>query len=123
MSSKEIIDPVVIDETDRERTWVHFVLPLFLTVVALGVIAWVGITSYKATNKGALKLTRDLMDASQRYIGQEVGGYIMPVSAGDMVASSMLAYTPSQLRDKIFYSYCTTMLQKVPQLQSFYLAN
>ncbi|MBQ5479307.1 MAG: histidine kinase [Acetobacter sp.] len=123
MSSKEIIDPVVIDETDRERTWVHFVLPLFLTVVALGVIAWVGITSYKATNNGALKLTRDLMDASQRYIGQEVGGYIMPASAGDMVASSMLAYTPPQLRDKIFYSYSTTMLQKVPQLQSFYLAN
>lgn len=123
MSSEEIVDSVIVDETKRGRRWLHFIVPLFLTVVALGVIAWVGITSYKATNNGALKLTRDLMEASQRYIGQEVGGYIMPVSAGDTVASGMLAYTPSQLRDKIFYSYCTTMLQKVPQLQSFYLAN
>ncbi|MBO6038245.1 MAG: GAF domain-containing protein, partial [Acetobacter sp.] len=123
MSSEEIIDPVVIDETEQERTWLHFVVPLVLTCLALGFIAWVGISSYKATNEGALKLTRDLMEASQRYIGQEVGDYIMPVSAGDMVASNMLAYIPQQLRDKVFYSYCTTMLQKVPQLQSFYLAN
>lgn len=123
MSSEEIIDPTAMTETVSKRTLLHLVVPLILTVLTVGAIAWVGISSYRTTSDGVLKLTHELMEAVQHYIGQEVADYIMPASAGDLVASGMIEQAPPQLRDKVFYSYSTTMLRKIPQLQSFYLAD
>ena len=123
MSSEEIIDPTVQHNASVRRVLLHMVLPFVLIILTVGAIAWVGISSYRTTSQGVSVLTRELMEATQQYIGQEVGDYIAPSAAGNLIAGGMIEHAPPQVSDKVFYSYGSVMLQKIPQLQSFYLAD
>lgn len=123
MSSEEIIDPTVQHNASVRRVLLHMVLPFVLIIMTVGAIAWVGISSYRTTREGVSVLTRELMEATQHYIGQEVGDYIAPSAAGNLIAAGMIEHAPPLVSDKVFYSYGSVMLQKIPQLQSFYLAD
>ncbi len=123
MSSEEIIDPTVQHDASVRRVLLHMVLPFVLIIMTVVAIAWVGINSYRTTSEGVSVLTRELLDATQQYIGQEVGDYIAPSAAGNLIAGGMIEHAPPLVSDKVFYSYGSTMLQKIPQLQSFYLAD
>nr|WP_279185176.1 cache domain-containing protein [Acetobacter syzygii] len=123
MSSEEIIDPTVQHDASVRRVLLHMVLPFVLIIMTVGAIACVGINSYRTTSEGVSVLTRELMEATQQYIGQEVGDYIAPSAAGNLIAGGMIEHAPPLVSDKVFYSYGSVMLQKIPQLQSFYLAD
>ncbi|OUJ13182.1 adenylate/guanylate cyclase domain-containing protein [Acetobacter okinawensis] len=123
MSSEEIIDPTVQHNASVRRVLLHMVLPFVLIMMTVGAIVWVGINSYRTTSEGVSVLTRELMEATQQYIGQEVGDYIAPSAAGNLIAGGMIEHAPPLVSDKVFYSYGSVMLQKIPQLQSFYLAD
>ena len=121
MSSEEIIDPTAQNEASMRKALLHLALPFALTILAVGAIAWVGLSSYRTTREGVVRLTQELVEAVQSYIVQEVADYIMPAAAGNLIASGMIEHAPVQVQDKVFYSYAGTMLRKIPQLQSFYL--
>lgn len=121
MSSEEIIDPTAQNEVGMRKALFHLALPFGLTILAVGAIAWVGLSSYRTTREGVTRLTQQLVEAVQSYIVQEVGDYILPAAAGNQIASGMIEHAPVQVQDKVFYSYAGTMLRKIPQLQSFYL--
>ena len=121
MSSEEIIDPTAQNQAGMRKALLHLALPFGLTILAVGAIAWVGLSSYRTTREGVARLTQELVEAVQSYIVQEVADYIMPAAAGNLIASGMIEHAPVQVQDKVFYSYASTMLRKIPQLQSFYL--
>ncbi|AOW45788.1 histidine kinase [Acetobacter ascendens] len=123
MSSEEIIDPTVQHDASIRRVLLHLVLPFVVTVMAVLAIALVGINSYRTTKEGVSTLTHQLMGAVQQYIVQQVTDYILPAATGNLIASGMIEHAPAQVEDKVFYSYGSTMLRKIPQLQSFYLAD
>lgn len=123
MSSEEIVDPTLQHDVSVRRVLIHLVLPLFALVMGILAVTLIGLHSYRTTRTGVKALTHELLGAVQHYIAQEVSDYIMPAAAGNIVASGMIEHVPVAVQDKVFYSYGGAMLNSVPQLQSFYLAD
>lgn len=123
MSSDEIVDPTVQNDASVRRVLLHLVLPFGSLLLVVGAIIAIGLHSYRSTRTGVVALTHELLGAVQQNISQEVSDYIMPAVAGNTIASGMIAHAPSQVADRVFYSYGAAMLQSVPQLQSFYLGD
>lgn len=123
MSSDEIVDPTLQHDVSVRRVLLHLVLPLLALVLGIVAVIVIGLHSYRTTRAGVESLTHDLLGAVQHYIAQEVSDYIMPASAGNVIASGMIEHVPPAVQDKVFYSYGGAMLRSVPQLQSFYLAD
>ncbi|KXV56246.1 histidine kinase [Acetobacter tropicalis] len=123
MSSDEIVDPTLQHDVSVRRVLLHLVLPLLALVLGIVAVIVIGVHSYRTTRAGVESLTHELLGAVQHYIAQEVSDYIMPASAGNVIASGMIEHVPPAVQDKVFYSYGGAMLRSVPQLQSFYLAD
>ncbi|MBS0979344.1 adenylate/guanylate cyclase domain-containing protein [Acetobacter thailandicus] len=123
MSSEEIIDPTKQSDFSVRRILFHLVLPGLALVLSVLAIVVIGMHSYNTTRTGVRTLTHELLDAVQRYISQEVSDYIMPASAGNIVASGMIEHVPVAVQKRVFFSYGSAMLHNIPQIESFYLAD
>ena len=123
MSTDEIVDPTIAPSDQFRRFLLHIGIPVAGVVSVIAVIAGVGWHSYRTVRTGALALTHDLLVSQQDYIAKEVSSFLMPASAGAIVARDMLEHGAPAVEQKIFNAYSSTMLRNVPQIQSFYLAD
>lgn len=123
MSTDEIVDPTIAPSDQFRRFLLHIGIPVAGVVSVIAIIAGVGWHSYQTARTGALALTHDLLVSQQDYIAKEVSSFLMPASAGAIVARDMLEHGAPSVEQKIFNGYSSTMLRNVPQIQSFYLAD
>lgn len=123
MSTDEIVDPKIAPSDQFRRFLYHIGIPVAAVVTVIAVIAGVGWHSYQTVRTGALTLTHDLLVSQQDYIGKEVSSFLMPASAGAIVARDMLEHGAPAVEQKIFTGYSSTMMRNVPQIQSFYIAD
>lgn len=123
MSTDEIVDPTIAPSDQFRRFLFHIGIPVAGVVSVIAIIAGVGWHSYQTARTGALALTHDLLVSQQDYIAKEVSSFLMPASAGAIVARDMLEHGAANVEQKIFNGYSSTMLRNVPQIQSFYLAD
>ncbi len=121
MSTDEIVDPTIAPSDQFRRFLFHIGIPVAGVVSVIAIIAGVGWHSYQTARTGALALTHDLLVSQQDYIAKEVSSFLMPASAGAIVARDMLEHGAANVEQKIFNGYSSTMLRNVPQIQSFYL--
>ncbi|MFT8710951.1 adenylate/guanylate cyclase domain-containing protein [Komagataeibacter rhaeticus] len=123
MSTDEIVDPTIAPSDQVRRFLFHIGIPVAAVVSTIGIIAAVGWHSYRTVRTGALTLTHDLLVSQQDYIAKEVSSFLMPASAGAIVARDMLEHGAPEVEQKIFTAYSSTMLRNVQQIQSFYIAD
>ncbi|GBQ59763.1 adenylate/guanylate cyclase domain-containing protein [Komagataeibacter swingsii] len=123
MSTDEIVDPTIAPSDQFRRFLFHIGIPVAGVVSVIAVIAGVGWHSYRTVRTGALSLTHDLLVSQQDYIAKEVSSFLMPASAGAIVARDMLEHGAPEVEQKIFNGYSSTMMRNVPQIQSFYIAD
>ena len=83
----------------------------------------IGLHTYSLVHASSLRLTHDLLVATQTTVAGEVASYLEPVTAGSGIAHDMLQH--SALRDKTdpFTLFAGALLRQTPQVQAFYLAN
>ncbi|GAN98289.1 MULTISPECIES: adenylate/guanylate cyclase domain-containing protein [Komagataeibacter] len=123
MATDEIVDPTIAPSDQFRRFLFHIGIPVAGVVSVIAVIAGVGWHSYRTVRTGALTLTHDLLVSQQDYVAKEVSSFLMPASAGAIVARDMLEHGAPEVEQKIFTGYSSTMMRNVPQIQSFYIAD
>ncbi|OUJ15710.1 adenylate/guanylate cyclase domain-containing protein [Acetobacter sp. DsW_063] len=123
MASHEIVDPTEqTGRTTRQRL-VQIGVPLLSVALILATIGGIGLHTYRSTRAGVLGLTHDLLDSVQRYVVQDVTGYLSAATTGASFAQDFIGHARSASKDIAFYAYGGSMLRLVPQLQSFYLGD
>jgi len=123
LATDEIVDPTIAPSDQFRRFLFHIGIPVAGVVSVIAVIAGVGWHSYRTVRTGALTLTHDLLVSQQDYVAKEVSSFLMPASAGAIVARDMLEHGAPEVEQKIFTGYSSTMMRNVPQIQSFYIAD
>lgn len=123
MSSDEIVDPTAQNEVSLRRKIIQVGGPFAGVILILATIAGIGWHTYQETRQGVLKLTHQLLTSVQRYVVQDVTGYLGAATLGATFARDFISHTPDAYVKGAFYAYGGTMLRLVPQIQSYYLSD
>lgn len=122
MAANEIIDPTEQNQVSLRHKFLQIGVPILGVLLILVTIGGIGLHSYRTTRAGVLKLTRDLLVSVQRYVVQDVSGYLGGATVGSSFAQDFIGHAPENVASRAFNAYGASMLRLVPQIQSFYLA-
>ncbi|WP_173568808.1 cache domain-containing protein [Acetobacter conturbans] len=123
MAANEIVDPTEQTDASLRQKFIQVVIPVATVVLILAAIGGIGWHSYRTTREGVLKLTHELLQSVQRYVVQDVTGYIGAATLGGSFAQDFIGHAPAAVAERAFYAYGASMLRLVPQIQSYYLAD
>ncbi len=93
--------------------------------VALVILSILGISlySYQANRAGALLLSGAVLDGLQARIGAEMGSYLGPATQAVLIARDMVARHAIPDGQAALEGFAASMLDQVPNLEGFYIAN
>ena len=120
---EEIVDPTGARQQRRRSAAFRVVLPFALVgsvIVAIGLIA---LHSYQVNRSGALRLTRDLLRATEEGVSEKVSSYLAPAVRSTAIASDLLAHANAADRPVAFRAYAASTLREIGSVEAFYLAN
>ncbi|WP_172822923.1 cache domain-containing protein [Granulibacter bethesdensis] len=119
----EVIDPTGQQQERTRRKLRRVLLPTIGITLVLGSMFAIGYHSYVLVRNNTLKLSSELLNATQNYIAQEVTTYLSPAQLGSRLVQDLLQHGALDNDGKLFNFYAGGMLRQVPQIQAFYLAN
>lgn len=119
----EIVDPTGTGQQRRRRTFLRVGLPLLVVGTVIVSILLIALHSYQVNRTGALKLSRQLLQAIQATVAEEVASYLEPAIRSAVLINDMLSHTEAADRPVAFNGYASSMLRQVDQVEAFYLAN
>ena len=123
MVANEIVDPTEQKDVSLRQKFIQVVVPVATVLLILLAISGIGWHNYRTTRAGVLKLTHDLLQSVQRYVVQDVTGYMGAATLGGSFAQDFISHAPVAVTRGAFYSYGATMLRPVPQIQSYYMGD
>jgi len=93
--------------------------------VALVILSILGISlySYQANRAGALVLSEAVLDGLQARIAREVSSYLNPATQAALIARDMVARNAISDGQTAIEGFAASMLNQVPNLEGFYVAN
>jgi len=93
--------------------------------VGLVILSILGISlyTYQANREGALMLSEAVLDALQARIAQEVSSYLNPATQAALIARDMVARNAISDGQTAIEGFAASMLNQVPNLEGFYVAN
>ncbi|AHJ63307.1 Two-component sensor and regulator [Granulibacter bethesdensis] len=119
----EVIDPTGQRQERNRRKLRRVLLPTIGITLVLGSMFAIGYHSYILVRTNTIKLSNELLNATQNYIAQEVTTYLSPAQLGSRLVQDLLQHGALDNNGKLFNFYAGGMLRQVPQIQAFYLAN
>ncbi|MCH4090437.1 cache domain-containing protein [Acetobacter sp.] len=123
MVANEIVDPTEQKDVSLRQKFIQVVVPVATVLLILLAIGGIGWHNYRTTRAGVLNLTHDLLESVQRYVVQDVTGYMGAATLGGSFAQDFIGHAPVTVTRGAFYSYGATMLRLVPQIQSYYMGD
>ncbi|AQS84726.1 MAG: cache domain-containing protein [Acetobacter aceti] len=123
MIANEIVDPTEQKDVSLRQKFIQVVVPIATVLLILLAIGGIGWHNYRTTRAGVLKLTHELLQSVQRYVVQDVTGYMGAATLGGSFAQDFISHAPVAVTRNAFYSYGATMLRLVPQIQSYYMGD
>jgi len=93
--------------------------------VGLVILSILGISlySYQANREGALVLSGAVLDGLQARIAREVSSYLNPATQAALIARDMVARNAISDGQAAIEGFAASMLNQVPNLEGFYVAN
>lgn len=119
----EVIDPSGARQQRIRRNLRRLLLPIAGVTMVIASLVGIGLHTYSLVHASSLRLTHDLLVATQTTVAGEVASYLEPVTAGSGIAHDMLQHSALRDRADPFTLFAGALLRQTPQVQAFYLAN
>ncbi len=123
MTTDEIVD--ISGRTIRRRRQLLRRVGGPVLGVALVILSILGVSlySYQANRAGALMLSGAVLDGLQARIAREVSSYLAPATQAALIARDMVARHAISDSQTAIEGFAASMLDQVPNLEGFYVAN
>ncbi len=120
---EEVVDPTGARQRRRRSAAVRVVLPFALVGSVIATIGVITLHSYQVNRSGALRLTLDLLRATEESVSEKVNFYLSPAVRSASIASDLLAHAKPSDRAVAFDAYAASTLRDIGSVEAFYLAN
>ncbi|QNT78342.1 adenylate/guanylate cyclase domain-containing protein [Entomobacter blattae] len=123
MASEELVDPTGEESHPFRRFMIQIAIPIIGVILVVLVIVGVSLHSYNSTREGVLRLSHTILLNQQQRVSKEVADFLEPASTAAFILDDMIHHSPIRYERGLFEIYTTSLLRKIPQFQSFYLAD
>ncbi len=123
MAIKEIVDISGRKVRRRRQVLLRIGGPVLGVVLVILSILGIALYSYQANRAGALLLSEAVLDALQARIAREVSSYLNPATQAALIARDMVARNAISDGQAAIEGFAASMLNQVPNLEGFYVAN
>ncbi len=123
MAIDEIVDISGRKVRRRRQLLLRVGGPVLGVVLVILSILGISLYSYQANRTGALILSEAVLDALQARIAREVSSYLNPATQAALIARDMVARNAISDGQLAIEGFAASMLNQVPNLEGFYVAN
>ncbi len=123
MANNEIVDVSGRKVTQRRHLLRRVGGPVLGVGLVILSILGISLYSYQANREGALVLSGEVLDGLQARIAREVSSYLTPATQAALIARDMVARNAISDGQAAIEGFAASMLNQVPNLEGFYVAN
>ena len=123
MAINEIVDISGRKVRRRRQILLRVGGPVLGVVLVILSILGISLYSYQANRAGALVLSEAVLDGLQARIAREVSSYLNPATQAALIARDMVARNAISDGQAAIEGFAASMLNQVPNLEGFYVAN
>lgn len=123
MAIDEIVDISGRKVRRRRQILLRVGGPVLGVMLVILSILGISLYSYQANRAGALVLSEAVLDALQARIAREVSSYLNPATQAALIARDMVARNAISDGQAAIEGFAASMLNQVPNLEGFYVAN
>ena len=123
MAADEIVDISRSRHARRRQLFRRVGVPILGVILVILSILGISLYTFQTNRAGALSLSSAVLDGLRLRITREVSGYLSPATQAALIARDMVARGAISDGKIAIEGFAASMLNQVPHLEGFYVAN